>query len=113
MFNHSVLNRGAFVFAALVIAALPLAASAGEVDNRIHNEQGRVNQGVASGQLTSHEYNNVETRLNRINATRRNDLKANGGTLTAAEKHNLNVRENHLSNSIYFDKHNRAHQPGA
>jgi hypothetical protein len=113
MLNRSVLNRGVFAFAALVIAALPLAASAGEVDNRIHNEQGRINQGVAGGQLTSREYNNVETRLDRINATRRSDLKANGGTLTAAEKHHFNVRESHLSNSIYFDKHNLAHQPGA
>ncbi len=113
MFHAHFLNRGTIAFAALAIAALPLAASAGEVDNRVHNEQARINQGVASGQLTRGEYTHVETRLERINASRRYDLRTNGGRLTAAEKRNLNVRENHLSNTIYFDKHNLAHQPGA
>ncbi|MGD0473222.1 MAG: hypothetical protein ABSB70_08385 [Candidatus Velthaea sp.] len=113
MFHTSVFNRAAIACAALIITALPLAANAGEVNNRIHNEQARINQGVSSGQLTRGEYMNVETRLQRINANRRRDLRANGGRLTVAERHNLNARENHLSNSIYFDKHNRAHQPGA
>jgi hypothetical protein len=113
MLHANLSSRATITFAALVLAALPLAASAGEVDNRIHNQQARINQGVASGQMTRGEYARTETRLDRINAGRRHDLRANGGRLTAAEKHNLNVRENHLSNTIYFDKHNRAHQPGA
>jgi hypothetical protein len=112
MLNANLRSRSVAAFAALVIAAVPLIASAGEVDNRIRNEQARINQGVPSGQLTRAEYARTRTRLDRINAGRRNDLRANGGRLTAAEKHNLNVRENHLSNTIYFDKHNRAHQPG-
>jgi hypothetical protein len=112
MLNANLRNRSVVAFAALVIAALPLVASAGEVDNRVHNEQARINQGVASGQLTRAEYAHTQTRLDRINASRRHDLRANGGRLTAAEKHHLNVRENRLSNTIYFDKHNRADQPG-
>jgi hypothetical protein len=113
MLNANLCSRGAVAFAALVIAVLPLAASAGEVDNRIHSEQARINQGVASGHLTRGEYARTETRLDRINASRRHDLRANGGRLTAAQTRRLNARENHLSNAIYFDKHNRAHQPGA
>jgi len=41
------------------------------------------------------------------------DLRAHDGTLTAAERRRLNARENNLSDSIYYDKHNRARQPGA
>jgi len=113
MLNANLRSRSVVALAALVIAALPLAASAGEVDNRVRDEQARINQGVSSGQLTRGEYAQTQTGLNRVNASRRHDLRANGGRLTAAEKHNLNVRENRLSNTIYFDKHNRAHQPGA
>ncbi len=97
---------------ALCIAIIPLAASAGEVDNRIHHEQARINQGVRSGQLTRNEYNHVDARLDRINAARRHDLAVNGGHLTSAEYRNLNRRENALSDGIYFDKHNRQTQPG-
>ena len=86
MFHTSVFNRAAIACAALIITALPLAANAGEVNNRIHNEQARINQGVSSGQLTRGEYMNVETRLQRINANRRRDLRANGGRLTVAGK---------------------------
>jgi len=96
----------------LGLALAPLAASAGEVGNRLHNENARIDHGVRDGQLTYGEYHSVDSRLDRIAAQRRNDLKANGGSLTASEKAQLNHEENNLSNRIYFDEHNRAHHPG-
>jgi hypothetical protein len=96
--------------AVLGLAVLPLAASAGEVGNRIHSEQARINQGVRSGQLTFGEYRSVEGRLDGINAQRKADLAANGGRLTGGEKIQLNREENGLSNRIWFDKHNAAVQ---
>ena len=96
----------------LAVATLPIAASAGEVFNRVHRQDVRMNQGIASGQLTRGEYRHVDGRLDRINAQRRADLRANDGHLTPAERARLNRELNNSSTNIYFDKHNRADQPG-
>ena len=89
----------------------PLAASAdGEVEQRIDNQQGRIAQGVHSGQLTYGEYHRLDNGLDRIQAQRRDDLRENDGHLTSREYRQLNREENNLSDRIYFDKHNRWHQ---
>ncbi len=97
----------------LAAATVPLAAQAGEVHNRIDRQQGRIAQGVRSGQLTRGEYNSVENHVDAINAQRRHDLRMNGGHLTPGEKGRLNRELNRNSNRIYFDKHNLRRQPGA
>ncbi len=66
-----------------------------------------------SGQLTEGEYDHLQTRLDRIDASYEHDMEKNGGHLTAKEAQNLNRREDSLSEQIYFDKHNLAHQSGA
>jgi hypothetical protein len=99
-----------FIAATALVALIPLAASAGEVENRVHNEQGRINQGVHNGSMTYGEYARTEGRLDQIQAQRNRDLRANGGHLTGRETANLNRDENHLSNRIYFDKHNERQQ---
>lgn len=96
----------------LALATVPIAASAGEVYNRTHRQEMRLNQGVASGELTRGEYRRLDGRLDRIQAQRRADLRANDGHLTAAERARLNRELNANSTNIYFDKHNRADQPG-
>jgi hypothetical protein len=111
LFSKTVLSAASLI--ALGAAMLPGAASAGEVNNRVNRQQARINQGVASGQLTGREYNHDESRLDRINAAREHDLKMNGGHLTAAEHSRLNQRLNGDSRQIYFTKHNLSHQPGA
>jgi hypothetical protein len=100
--------------AALVGASmLPLAASAGEVNNRVNREQARIDRGVADGQMTRREFDRTESRLDRIDAQRERDLRANGGHLTPGERGQLNRELNRNSRAIYFDNHNRARQPGA
>ena len=99
--------------AVLTAATVPLAAQAGEVYNRVDRQQGRIAQGVHSGQLTYGEYNRVENHLDAINAQRRHDLHADGGHLTPGQKAQLNRELNRNSNRIYFDKHNLRTQPGA
>jgi hypothetical protein len=111
LLSKIVLTAGAL--AAFAVATVPIAASAGEVSNRVHNQQARIDQGVASGQLTGREFFRDENHLARINAQRRFDLRQNGGRLTPGEQFHLNRELNHNSNRIYFTKHNRAHQPGA
>ena len=103
--------RKALVLASMTaIAALPLAANAGEVQNRLNHEQARINQGVQNGSLTYGEYSRLDRSEDRIQAERNRDLRKDDGHLTAAQYRSLNRQENNLSDRIYFDKHNRAHQ---
>jgi hypothetical protein len=98
------------VTALLASCIAPLAASAGEVENRIHREDARINQGVRNGSLTSGEYRRLDNGADRLQAERNRDLRRNDGHLTAAEDRRLNRQENRLSDRIYFDKHNRPRQ---
>jgi hypothetical protein len=100
---------------ALVATALlaslvaPLAASAdGRVEQRIDNQQKRINQGVRNGSLTYGEYHRLDGGLDRIEAQRRRDLR--DGRLSPAEYRQLNREESRLSDRIYYQKHDRQHQ---
>lgn len=113
MMKHAILAK--ILSAALtagVLAASTIPVQAGEVWRRVENQQDRIAQGVHSGQLTYREYSRVDNGLDRINAQRIHDLKLNGGHLTPAEYRQLNRELNRESDAIYFDKHNRADQPG-
>jgi hypothetical protein len=96
----------ALLIATALVALVPLAASAGEVENRIHAENARINQGVRTGSLTYGEYRHVDQRLDSIQAQRNRALRRNGGHLSAAQAAHFNREENRLSDRIYFDKHN-------
>lgn len=100
------------LFSTLILASLvaPLAASAGEVGNRIHREQARINQGARSGSLTAGEYAHLDRRLDRIGAQRARDLRRHDGRLTAAEAARLNREESRLSGAIYHEKHDAEHR---
>lgn len=77
-----------------------------EVGKRAENQQDRIAQGVKSGQLTSRETANLESKDASINREVRNDRAANGGKLTGAEKAKVNRQQNKVSRQIYRDKHN-------
>jgi hypothetical protein len=95
------------LIASIALAAfIPVAASAGEVQNRIDNQNARINQGVANGSLTYGEYHRLDVAADRIQWQRNRDLRAGDGHLTPVEYRNLNREENNLSDRIYFDKHN-------
>jgi hypothetical protein len=82
----------------------------GTVGERKENQQDRIAQGVQSGQLTSGETKNLETKeagLNKEDSTMRSE---DDGHLTAADRTKLNNQQNKLSNQIYDDKHNAAQQ---
>ena len=102
------MNLRALMLAAAIVAGLACTAQAGEVHNRLENQQDRIAAGVARGQLTPGETARLESRDAAINQRRRADLRANGGHLTAAEYRNLNRRENNVSRAIYRDRHNAA-----
>lgn len=79
---------------------LPVAASAQEVRGRELQQQGRIAQGIGSGQITARGAANPETRAGRINASREAVLAANGGHLTRSDYRRLDGREAALSNRI-------------
>ena len=73
----------ALIAATALIALVPMIASAGEVENRVHDQQSRIDQGVHNGSMTYGEYHRTESRLDQIQAQRNRDLRANGGHLSA------------------------------
>jgi hypothetical protein len=100
MFTKAIVSTA--LLAALVA---PLAANAGEVQNRINHENARINQGLHNGSLSQREYRRLDNRLDHIQAQRNRDLRRNGGHLTPAEYARLNREENRTSRAIYREKH--------
>ena len=79
------------------------------LDQREANQQQRINQGVASGQLTPREAGNLQRRENRLHA---NEARAKAdGVVTPQERRHLQREANHNSRKIYHKKHNRRHVP--
>jgi hypothetical protein len=99
--------------AMLGLASEAAHADPGPVQQRIDNQQQRINNGVATGALTNHEAAHDEATDARLQADRNRDLADHGGHLTPAERANLNRRLNHSSAHIYNTKHNaRVAAPG-
>ena len=84
-----------------------------KVGQRRENQQDRVAQGIKSGQLTAGETAKLENQQKGINKQVSADRKANGGTLTASEKKQVNKEQNKASKNIYHKKHNGATQAAA
>jgi hypothetical protein len=81
-----------------------------EVGKRAENQQDRIAQGIKSGQLTAGEASHLESNEARINREVHNDRQANGGTLTPAERAQVNRQQNRMSKQIYKERHNARHQ---
>jgi hypothetical protein len=77
-----------------------------EVGQRQRLQQERIAQGVKSGQLTAGETAHLEGREARVNKEIRSDRAANGGTLTGAERRQVNRQQNRTSGAIFNKKHN-------
>ncbi|HEY0758692.1 MAG TPA: hypothetical protein VGD59_05480 [Acidisarcina sp.] len=105
----------ATVFCVLTASALAQSTTTttpapGTIADRKHDQQERIGNGVKSGQLTPRETTNLERREASVNHEERNMRKHDDGHLTNADRRALNQRQNHLSKSIYKDKHNARRQ---
>jgi hypothetical protein len=69
-------------------------------------QQGRIEQGLQSGQLSTHEAASLEHQEQRVDRTEARDMR--DGTLTTGEKAQIQREQNHVSSDIYQDKHNAA-----
>ena len=76
------------------------------IQERKNDQQGRIAQGVRSGQLTRGETRNLESRERSVNREEHAMRRADGGHLTAGDKAALTRRQNNISRSISKDKHN-------
>lgn len=75
-----------------------------QINRRQANQQARIDQGVASGEITRHEYRHSERRQARI-ASYEARSRADGGGLSHHERRKLNRMQNHAGRHIYNQKH--------
>src|SRR6267154_2493318 len=94
-------------------AAAPAEKPKPTVAQRKENQQDRIANGVQSGQLTAGETAKLEKKEAAINKETAADRTANGGTLTASEKKQINKEQNGASKNIHNKKHNAKTQPQA
>jgi hypothetical protein len=92
------------IFTGLLVLT-PLAAQAGQLQDRLNNQQQRIYTGVKNGSISQQEYRHLERREDNIEAARLRAIRS-GGKLTQAEKNRLHHRLNHNSKNIYNYKHN-------
>ena len=105
--------RNSLVASALVIASFGAFAQTGEptsstpatprVDQREANQQARIAQGAASGQLTPKETNRLEKEQAVVNKAEAN-AKADG-TVTKHERRRLHRLQEGASRDIHHQKH--------
>ena len=74
------------------------------IDARQANQQKRIDQGKASGQLTDKEAGNLQKREDRINKMEANAQK--DGKIGPREARRIQRAENKASRKIYNKKHN-------
>ncbi|MBY0248678.1 MAG: hypothetical protein K2Q17_13525 [Nitrospiraceae bacterium] len=73
------------------------------IDQRQMNQEERIDQGVASGELNRREANRLERQQNRID---RMENRANAdGVVTAKERARIGAAQNRASRNIAREKH--------
>ena len=75
------------------------------INQRLHNQHSRIEQGLRHGDLTRHEAHNLRRTDARIHRQEHRDRMVNGGNLTNRERRHLNGELNRDSGRIRRDKH--------
>ena len=108
----------ATLWATLVAASVPALTAQTTYDQR-HSinardarQQARINKGVADGQITPRGAAAADARQGRINSEESRMRAADGGHLTAADRHRVARQQNRASRNIYNRNHNAATDPG-
>ncbi|MBE1162495.1 hypothetical protein [Dyella acidiphila] len=76
-----------------------------EVNNRLDNQQNRINNGLKNGTMTQGQAARDEKHDSNIARRESVDEAKHDGHLTKQEQKNLNHSENHNSRNIYRQKH--------
>lgn len=81
------------------------------IDQRQANQERRIDQGVASGQLTRRETRRLEAQQGRINRTE--DAARADGKVTARERARLTHMQDRASANIARQRHDAQQRPAA
>jgi hypothetical protein len=76
-----------------------------EVNNRLQNQQNRINNGLKNGTMSQAQAARDESHDANIARRESADEARHDGHLTKQEQHNLNRSENRNSRHIYNQKH--------
>lgn len=79
------------------------AAATPRIDQRQANQEKRIDQGIATGELTKHETRRVEREQAAVNKAE--DKAKADGTVTKKERRHLTKMQNKASKDIYRQKH--------
>jgi len=77
-----------------------------EVNQRLDNQQQRIQNGIEQGTVTPGEAKRLESSEGRIQKEEAVDMSKHNGHLTKAEQQKLNRQENRVSGRIYHARHN-------
>ncbi len=102
---HTAIAALSIVLAGSVFAQTTTQATMPRVDKREANQQKRIDQGVASGQLTQKEATRMENGQARVNQAEAN-AKADG-TVTRKERKHLSNMQDKQSGKIKRNKHDK------
>ncbi len=89
----------------------PTTTAMNQVNGARFNQQGRIAQGVASGQLNARETGRLENQEARTNQEIHADRQANGGHLTQQERQQVRQQQRQMSEHIYNQKHDAQRAP--
>jgi hypothetical protein len=76
-----------------------------EVQQRIDNQENRVDRGISDGQINAKQAAHDDAKLAREQHSLNKDEAKNGGHITKGEQKNLNKRLNKGSRQIYRQRH--------
>ncbi len=76
-----------------------------EVQQRIDNQENRVDRGVSDGQINATQAAHDDAKLGREQSSLNQDEAKDGGHITKGEQRNLNKRLNKGSRQIYRQRH--------
>jgi len=76
-----------------------------QVNDRLQNENRRINQGINNGTLSPAEAHQLRREDRAIRHRERRFARHHGGHISPAEQNRLNRQENAVSNQIYNEKH--------
>ena len=94
----------AIAFTVITCSVVTAQTATPVVTERQQSQNARINQGVASGQLTRNETAKLRAQQRAIKAEKK-AFKADG-KVTAAERAKLRADQNRASRNIYNKKHN-------
>jgi hypothetical protein len=95
---------------ALMFGGVSSVLAQNEINERQRNQQKRIGEGVENGSLTSGETARLEKQEGTIHHEVKTERQANGGTLTARERRQVNRQQNRESKRIYRQKHDAQRQ---